>query len=126
VRALREEDLAQFFRVPIYVPVDYDGREILRPCRITNLSVNGVFIATGKPLPLGTRVELRFQLPGQRALLTVTGTVRWSRGSPQRERPVSGSAIGMGVEFDKLSRGQKKSIYEFIRGFIAEMRAKKA
>jgi uncharacterized protein (TIGR02266 family) len=126
VKALRDEDLAQFFRVPIYVPVDYDGREILRPCRITNLSVNGVFIATPKPLPLGTPVTLRFQLPGQRSLLAVSGTVRWSRGSPQRERPVSGTAIGMGVEFDKLSRGQKKAIYEFIRAFIAEMRQRKS
>ena len=126
MRALREEDLAQFFRVPIYIPVDYDGREMLRPCRITNLSVNGAFIAVGKPLPLGTRVELRFQLPTVRALLTISGTVRWSRGSPQRERPVSGTAIGMGVEFDKLSRSQKKSIYDFIRMFIAEMRARKS
>ncbi len=123
--SLREDDLAQFFRVPVYIPVDYDGREMLLACRLTNLSVNGAFIATRKPLPLGTKIDLRFQLPGERALLSVASTVRWSRGSPQKDRPVAGVAIGMGLEFDKLTRGQRKAIFEFIKGFINEMRTRR-
>ena len=90
---LREDDLAQFFRVPVYIPVDYDGREMLLPCRLTNISINGAFIANKPLLPLGSKIDLRFQLPGERALLSIPSTVRWSRGSPQKDRPVAGVTV---------------------------------
>jgi uncharacterized protein (TIGR02266 family) len=121
---LPEQELAQFFRVPIFMPVDYDGRPVLQTARIANLSQNGCFIATRAPLPVGTKVELRFQLPGVRELMVVPSTVRWSRGSPLAERPVGGRATGMGIEFDALSRAQKNHVKSFIRRFIAEMRSR--
>jgi uncharacterized protein (TIGR02266 family) len=121
--ALPEQELAQFFRVSIFIPVDYDGRALLQTARIANLSQNGCFVATRVPLPVGTRLELRFQLAGVRELLIVPSTVRWSRGSPAAQRPVGGRAMGMGVEFDVLTRTQKMQIKSFIRRFIAEMRA---
>lgn len=124
--SLPETELAQFFRVPIFIPVDYDGRAVLQTARVANLSQNGCFIATRAPLPVGTKVELRFQLPGIRELLVLPSTVRWSRGSPQAQRPVGGRAIGMGIEFDALTRAQKSNIKAFIRRFITEMRARKA
>jgi len=123
--SLSENDLAQFFRVPVYLPVDYDGREMLSTSRISNVSQNGVFIATTKPLPLGTEVELRFQLPSVRELIIVKGVVRWSRGSPKHEKPVPGRAIGMGVEFSKLPRAHRAHIKNFIGRFITEMRGRK-
>ncbi len=123
---LAERDLAQFFRVPVYLPVDYDGRKVLATSRISNLSQNGCFVATPQPLPLGSEIELRFQLPGLRELMIVTGVVRWTRGSPKEKKPIHGRAIGMGVEFAKLSRAQRAQIKLFIRRFIAEMRARKA
>lgn len=124
--SLPEQELAQFFRVPIFLPVDYDGRPVLQTARIANLSQNGCFVATRSPLAVGTKLDLRFQLPGVRELLTLPSTVRWSRGSPQAQRPVGGRAIGMGIEFDSLTRTQKSQIKGFIRRFIAEMRARKA
>ncbi|MCC6807844.1 MAG: PilZ domain-containing protein [Deltaproteobacteria bacterium] len=123
---LPEQELAQFFRVPIFMPVDYDGRPMLMTARLANLSQNGCFIATPSPLAVGTKIELRFQLPGVRELIVVSCTVRWSRGSPQSQRPVGGRALGMGLEFDGLSRAQRTHIKSFIRRFITEMRARKS
>jgi uncharacterized protein (TIGR02266 family) len=122
---LSEKDLAEFFRVPVYLPVDYDGREMLSTSRISNISQHGCFIATTKPLPLGKEIELRFQLPGLRELMIVPGVVRWSRGSPKEQKPILGRAVGMGVEFSKLSRSQKMHIKNYIQRFITEMRVRK-
>ncbi len=125
VKGLPEQELAQFFRVPIFVPVDYDGRAVLQTARLANLSQNGCFIASRVPLAVGTKIELRFQLPGVRELLTIDSVVRWSRGSPQAQRPVGGRAMGMGIEFESLTRAQRTHIRSFIRRFITEMRARK-
>ena len=105
--------------------VDYDGRQLLQTARMSNLSQNGCFVATPKPLPVGAQIELRFQIPGVRELLCIPSTVRWSRGSPPGQRPVGGRAIGMGIEFDRLTRTQRAQVRGFIKRFIAEMRAGK-
>ena len=119
---ITEGELAQFFRVPVVLPCDYEGREILAASRISNISQHGCFVATTKPLPVGTRVELRFQLPGLRETMRLQSIVRWSRGSPKNERPVGGRAIGMGLQFEGLSRAQKAQIKDYIRKFILQMR----
>jgi uncharacterized protein (TIGR02266 family) len=124
-RRYQDRDLAKFFRVPLLMPVDYDGRELLLQSRIANISQHGVFISTPKPLAVGTPLELRFQVPGERELMVCKGVVRWSRGSPQATRPVSGKSLGMGVEFVGLTRKQHKVLADFIARFIAEMRARK-
>lgn len=124
-KALAAQDLATFFRVPVYIPVDYDGRELLLSSRISNIGQNGMFITSPKPLPVGSALELRFQLPGVRELIAVQGVVRWSRGSPASERPVSGTSIGMGIEYVDLGRKQRAAIKDFIKRFIVEMRHKR-
>lgn len=121
-KRLPTRDLAQFFRIPVGLPVDYDGRKLMIPTRITNISKTGLFIATKAPLTVGSTGEFRFQLPGVRSLLCIQGVVRWSRGSPASERPVAGTAIGMGVEFVEVSRANQRLILDFIERFILAMR----
>lgn len=68
-----------------------DGSQVYR--RAGNLSRGGLFLDQTIPLPLGTRVQLRFTLPGDSAPITVTGEI------------VSVSAdttLGMGVKFVDL------------------------
>lgn len=121
-KRLPARELAKFFRVPVALTVDFDGRGLMMAARITNISKTGLFIATRAPLPVGKQAEFRFQLPGLRELVCVKGLVRWSRGSPAKDRPVAGTSIGMGVEFTEVSKQHQKSIGKFIEAFIAEMR----
>ena len=82
-----------------------------------NISEGGIFIATYRVLPLGTRVHLTFTLPGSSELLAVEGTVSWHR-PPEAVASVSGKSIppvktGMGVQFDDPDMEVQEAIRAF-------------
>lgn len=73
-----------------------------------DLSQGGVFIATYHVFPVGSRLELGFQLPDG-AEVRARGVVRWVRaaGEPGEERP------GMGVAFSELSESALSAIASY-------------
>lgn len=75
-----------------------------------DLSQGGVFIATYRVFPVGSRLELGFQLPDGTEV-RARGVVRWVRaeGAPEAERP------GMGVAFSELSESALTAIAAFCR-----------
>jgi len=75
-----------------------------------DLSQGGVFIATYRVFPVGSRLELGFQLPNGTEV-RARGVVRWVRGegAPEDERP------GMGVAFTELSDSALAAIADFCR-----------
>ena len=75
-----------------------------------DLSQGGVFIATYRVFPVGSRLELGFHLPGGTEV-RARGVVRWVRGegAPEDERP------GMGVAFTDLSDPALAAIADFCR-----------
>ena len=82
-----------------------------------NISEGGIFIATYRVLPLGTRVLLTFTLPGSSELLAVEGTVSWHR-PPEAVASTSGRSIppvktGMGVRFDDPDMDVQEAIRAF-------------
>jgi uncharacterized protein (TIGR02266 family) len=112
--------LSRYFRVPTGgIAVDYPGRELLLGSRITNLSLNGVFIRTGKPLDEGTQVTIEFRLPGVKQSIKADAIVRWRASG---EESGSGDATGMGLEFTKLGKRDQKAIERYVRAFIERMR----
>ena len=42
-----------------------------------NISLGGLYLESASPLPIGTTVQLRFQLPTQPEPVEVSGDVRW-------------------------------------------------
>jgi len=73
-----------------------------------NLSgeVTGVFVATYRPLPPGTNVEIEFGIPG--AVLRATGRVGWVRESGFDSLP------GVGIEFvTTIEEEDRRRIEEF-------------
>ena len=82
-----------------------------------NISEGGIFIATYRVLPLGTRVLLTFTLPGSSELLSVEGIVSWHR--PPDAVASSGSnstppvTTGMGVRFDDPDMDVQEAIRAF-------------
>lgn len=75
-----------------------------------NLSATGVFVATYKPRPIGSRIEVTLTLPNS-VELKVMGTVRWTRG----ESSGGDSWPGMGIQFDGLSAEEEKIVSKFLR-----------
>ncbi|MEZ0310588.1 MAG: PilZ domain-containing protein [Myxococcota bacterium] len=117
--------LSRYFRVPsrVFIAPDYPGRDVLLKSRITNISNNGVFIATPNPMPRGSEFDVSFTLPEQKTPITATCIVRWSTAKSDDS---SSFAQGMGLEFVKITRKDKKAIERYIREFLTVMRKKAA
>lgn len=71
-----------------------------------DISQGGVFVATYRLFPIGTRLELSFQLPDG-TLVSTWGRVRWLRDESPDNRP------GMGVEFGELREDVARAIARF-------------
>ncbi|MBC7792592.1 MAG: PilZ domain-containing protein [Clostridia bacterium] len=117
--------LSRYFRVPSrqFIAVDYPGRDMLLKSRVTNISNNGIFVSCNNPMPRGSEFEVNFQVPGEKAKVTALCVVRWSTVTAQEEGAPT-SAQGMGLEFVKIARKDKKAIEKYIRAFLSTMRAK--
>jgi uncharacterized protein (TIGR02266 family) len=81
------------------------------PCSdpATTLGAGGLFIETESPLPKGTPLKLRFQLPGSPLSHEIEGRVVWRRRPADPGR----CAPGMGIEFtDRAAAGKLASELE--------------
>jgi len=74
-----------------------------------DVSKGGMFVATYAPLPVGTRLELSFVLPGGYQVIT-EGQVTWVRDPVDRQKE---SSPGMGVRFTSLSNEDRVMIERF-------------
>jgi uncharacterized protein (TIGR02266 family) len=119
------DELKRYFRVPSArgLPVDYPGRGILLESRITNVSSKGVFIATNSPFAAGSRVRIEFKLPDVDRTLAADCVVRWSSATNPEDRPPDYDVEGMGLEFTKISRKDKKALEQYITEFVKRMRS---
>src|SRR5688572_25461880 len=98
-------------RLPISLRVQYRTQGAFLVAYSVNLSKGGIFLETQRPLEIGARVSLAFQVPGLGAL-EVEGIVAWVRvGS------ADGLPDGMGVQFEALDEKHGGRIDEMVRGF---------
>jgi uncharacterized protein (TIGR02266 family) len=99
-------------RLPLAVEVTYRTAGAFLVSYSVNLSKGGIFIESVTPLPIGSHVSLKFDVPGAGAL-EVEGEVAWVRsGSPD------GLPDGMGVQFARLDERYGDVIDEMVRGFV--------
>lgn len=75
---------------------------------ITDLSSVGIFLRSNNPYPVGTRLKLRFALPGERAPLEMEGEVRWV--SPFYFGTVEAREPGMGVAIVDATPEQRRKL----------------
>jgi len=79
----------------------------------SNVSQGGIFLSTRNPLPQGTRLRLRFNLPGEkRSEIIVTGQVVWVNEYKPGGRNLN---PGMGVAFLDLNPDDRQAIAQLIR-----------
>ena len=89
-------------RVPVdlWIEAARDGELYYQ--RASNLSVGGAFFVQTVPLPLGTRVSLKFTLPGDAHEIVCDGDI------------VSAKELGMGVQFVMLAPADRQRIEKLI------------
>lgn len=93
-------------RRPVELHVEFDSDTQFYAGITRDISEGGVFIATYRVQPVGTKLGLCFELPcGTR--IETRGTVRWQREPSHDVRP------GMGVAFDELSAESMAAIGRF-------------
>jgi uncharacterized protein (TIGR02266 family) len=92
-------------RLPLEMWVEEvtDGSQVFR--RAGNLSSGGMYLDQTIPIPVGTRVRLRFTLPGDSVAITVTAEI---------VSITSTSALGMGVKFVELDADVQRRLDEYL------------
>src|SRR5438105_8867272 len=85
-------------RVPVELWIEAELNGELYFQRASNLSVGGAFFDKTIPLPLGTRVSLKFELPGDPVEIRCAGEI------------VTAKDLGMGVSFLELKSSDRARI----------------
>src|SRR5437773_10779552 len=80
-------DRRQHERVLVDLEVDYQCKDTFLFAYITDISAMGIFVQTKSPEPAGTRLNLRFTVPGGQQL-ELEGEVIWV--NPYRPNATSG------------------------------------
>lgn len=102
----RKADRRSGTRVSISLWVEEKKGEDLYFQQAGNLSIGGVFFERTIPHPIGTKVNLKFELPGKEGVIETTGEVVSTPGSAE--------GLGAGVKFLNLDPVEKRLIEEFI------------
>src|SRR6266481_651603 len=90
-------------RVVLGIPIAYRFGNTIAAALTLNLSRGGLAIRTTSPLESGTKVRLRFRLPGSKRDIDAEGRVTWS----DRRH-------GMGLQFEKVDPIDQTAIDEFV------------
>ena len=99
-------------RIDVEWSVDCETEQTFLYASITNISEMGIFVATHEPLEVGTRLTLRFALPGDESPFTLLGQVQWV--NPIRMLSDNPNP-GMGIRFVDLSSANRERIINSVR-----------
>ena len=78
---------------------------------IGDLASGGLFIKTTKGLPVGTILDLEFNLPKTKKVIYTTGRVAWARSQDMSTEKMP---PGMGVEFIDMNPEDKKLLEKYL------------
>lgn len=109
----RTDDRRRATRAPLDLWVEEERGNELYFRRTGNLSSGGVFFEQTIPHALGTRVKLRFTLPGETAVIEAMGEIV--------NTPQSTEGLGMGLKFLSLAPEHAERIESFIVRYAAEL-----
>lgn len=82
--------------------------------QVRNVSTGGLFIDTLYPFPVGSLVEIDFNLPGDKGQVHAKCVVRWTQSE--------GDVRGMGVEFMEVSTASRSVIQGYIQELVLGQR----
>jgi type IV pilus assembly protein PilZ len=98
-------------RFPASIQVDYADGDTFLFAYLQNISEMGIFVRTKEPVPVGTRLKLRFHVDEAEPLV-LKGEVTWI--NPVR---ADGENInpGMGVRFVDLTRERREQVVALVK-----------
>jgi type IV pilus assembly protein PilZ len=96
----------RFDRAPIELKVEYKRVNTFFADYTKNISRGGTFIATERPLPLGTEFVFALGIPHLAQPLRLTGKVMWIT-TPDDASPAN--PAGMGIEFQYSDDAERRS-----------------
>lgn len=99
-------------RIEVEWSVDCATEQTFLYASITNISEMGIFVATHEPLEVGTRMTLRFAMPGEESPYTLHGQVQWV--NPIRMLSDNPNP-GMGIRFVDLSSENRERLIAQVR-----------
>lgn len=99
-------------RIDVVWSVDCTTEQTFLYASITNISEMGIFVATHDPLEVGTRLTLRFAMPGDEAPFILVGQVQWV--NPIRMLADNPNP-GMGIRFVELTGEHRERLINSVR-----------
>jgi len=90
-------------RVVLGIPIQYRFGNTIAAALTLNLSHGGIAIRTTSPLESGTRLKVRFRMPGSRSDIDAEGRVAW------HDR-----RVGMGIQFESVDSDSQTLIDNFV------------
>ncbi|MDB4965956.1 MAG: hypothetical protein JWN44_1645 [Myxococcales bacterium] len=93
-------------RVPVQIWVEESTDRELYFQRSANLSAGGIYLENTIPHPVGTRVTLRFNLPGDDQKLEIKAEVVGAIAGEEE--------LGMGLKFLDLADGESERIRRYV------------
>src|SRR6187549_2322766 len=90
-------------RVVLGIPIQYRFGNTIAAALTLNLSHGGIAIRTTSPLDAGSKIKVRFRMPGSKRDIDAEGRVAWSD-----------RRVGMGIQFEKVDAANQTVIDTFV------------
>lgn len=104
-------------RTPIDLAVRYERMNAFFADYARNISRGGTFVATEKPLPVGTELVFTLDVPQLAEPLSLRARV--VRAVPP-EQAGDGSPAGMGIHFQYDDESTREALHRFVEGLMVE------
>lgn len=104
-------------RAPIELRVEYKRLNTFFADYTRNISKGGSFIATDRPLDVGTRFVFALTLPGLADPLRLRGRVMWVTSSAEA---TAENPAGMGIEFQFSSAEERRKLESIVEGLVVD------
>lgn len=109
---LESKETRRHPRAPVVMEVSFRSTGSFLVSYSLNLSKGGFFLETDEQVAIGTRMTVRFTIPGARDPVETKATVAW-----RREASASDGPAGIGLQFDSLEQHIGGRIDALIRNF---------
>jgi len=111
--SLEGKDTRHHPRVPLVMEVGFRSTGSFLVSYSLNLSKGGFFLETDEKVPVGTRMTVRFTIPGADAPVESSATVAWTQPANDKTHALA----GLGLKFEELEQSIGGRIDTLVRGF---------
>src|SRR5689334_22198842 len=109
------EEQRQERRSPIELKVEYQRMNTFFYDYTKNISRGGTFVATERPMDVGTRFAFKLRIPALPEPLALTGEVRWVRQPGE-----TAGGPGMGIQFIFADDAERQVVDQVVEKLMVD------